>query len=989
MIGFLYGQTEYNMLKSSLRVSRYVSCAKEYGYHALSITDANMYGHYKFYNECIKNDIKPIIGLEFKIYSLSDDKIDKMIAYAINDNGYKELIKMSSYDKVKEHIFTIDELKKYKNVLFISGIETELIRTSSPTDLLKKYKQIENFGVGISLSYKNIRQGMCRLFDESLALGIKAYPISPTLYDNIEDYDAYEALSMINNEVPLVDCNYHYKSALEIENEFYSYEIVFKNYEEFVNKVNVTIRPVAVSLPKFPNTNNTPSSDYLRGLCEKGLQKRTSYKLYADISIYKERLNYELSVIHKMNYDDYFLIVWDYVKYAKKQGIMVGPGRGSAAGSLVSYCLGITSIDPIRFDLLFERFLNPARVSMPDIDMDFPDDKRQQVIEYTRDLYGEDHVCTISAFGTFQIKSSIRDLGRVLKLRNQDIEIISKLASEANDFDKLISDYENNPQIYKLLSVAKKIENLPRHISTHAAGIIISADPLTDKIPLQLGSTSLFQSQLEAVDLAELGLLKMDFLGIRNLTLIDNIAKCIPNMNNITIQNIPLDNEKTYRLLQDGDTDGVFQLEKEGIKKVLRKLKPTKFDDLVAVIALYRPGPMENIDEFIARKNGKAFTYLHPDLEPILKSTYGIIVYQEQIMQISYRFAKMSLGEADLLRKAVSKKDKETLDEYKKKFVISTVNAGYSEIIANQIYDYILKFANYGFNKSHSVAYAVLAYQMAYFKANYFALFMAKYLNSVISNNSLIEKNISYVRRKGINVFKPDINLSDVEFISQNNALIYPLQGINQIGVSTAKEIVKERLLNGKYSSFEDFKRRLPSLGKGIYESLIYAGAFDSFGSTKKSMLSSSSPLEDIFNNQYGADLKEQDGELSLEELRIGEKKSLGFNLEYDPFKDINYLTKNYNAKFFGQELMQYAGRAIVELSNTKEVTTKKGDKMLLGQAFDGRKELKFVIFPSSYQKIPFQIETDGLYLTFGKIEKNSNDGTYEYNIIEVKERIR
>lgn len=989
MIGFLYGQTEYNMLKSSLKISSYVSNAKAYGYYALSITDPNMYGHYKFYNECIKSGIKPIIGLEFRIYSLTDNKIDKMIAYALDDKGYQSLLEMSSKDKIEDYIFNLNELLKYKNLIFISSLETELLRTNDINGLLLKYNNLEYFGVGISFSNKAINQNMNRLYEEAKALGIKSFPISPTYYDKPEDYDAYVALSMINNEVPLENCTYHYKTSAEIENEYYTYDSVFVNYEELVNKINVTIKPVAVSLPKYPGTNGIPSSDFLRSLCEKGLQKRAAYRIYGDISVYKQRLDYELSVIHKMNYDDYFLIVWDYVKYAKKQGIMVGPGRGSAAGSLVSYCLGITSIDPIRFDLLFERFLNPARVSMPDIDMDFPDDKRQQVIDYTKSVYGDDHVCSISAFGTFQVKSSIRDLGRVMKIKPQDIDIISKLASETNDYDKLMKDYESNKEIYRLLSVAKKIENLPRHISTHAAGIIISSDPLTNNVPLQLGSTSLYQSQLEAIDLAELGLLKMDFLGIRNLTIIDNIAKCIPNMNNITIQNIPLDNEKTYRLLQEGDTDGVFQLESEGIKKVLKKLKPTKFDDLVAVIALYRPGPMDNIDEFIARKNGKSFTYLHPDLEPILKSTYGIIVYQEQIMQISYRFAKMSLGEADLLRKAVSKKDKDALDKYKNKFVSSAVSAGYSEQIANQIYNYILRFANYGFNKSHSVAYAVLAYQMAYFKANYFSLFMAKYLNSVISNNTIIERNIAYIRRKGFLVLKPSINQSNIEFVSSKNSLIYPLQGINQIGINIAKDIITEREKNGLFNSFEDFKRRMPGLGKNVYESLIYSGAFDEFGETKKSMLSSSSPLEDIFNNQYGADLKKQDGELSYEELRMGERKSLGFNLEYDWFKNISALAKKYNSKFFGKDLMQFNSRVIVELSMMKEIITKKSEKMLLGQAFDGTKSLKFVIFPSSYKKLKINLDQDGLYLTYGRIEKNNTNNMYEYNINDVIEKIR
>ena len=396
------------------------------------------------------------------------------------------------------------------------------------------------------------------------------------------------------------------------------------------------------------------------------------------------------------------------------------------------------------------------------------------------------------------------------------------------------------------MTVAKKIENLPRTITTHAAGIIISDDDLTNNVPLQKGSTDLYQSQLDSHDLADLGLLKMDFLGITNLAIIDSICSSIPNLNNITIQNIPLDNEHTYELLRKGDTDGIFQLESEGIKKVLVKLKPTSFNDLVAVLALYRPGPMDNIDEFILRKHGKSFSYLHPDLEPILKETYGIIVYQEQIMQICVRFAKMSLAEADIFKNVtVSKKDKQLLTENREKFVGGAVKNGYEKKVADDIYDYIVKFANYGFNKSHSVAYSIISYHMAYFKANYFALFMAKYLNSVLGNVSVIENKLMYARRRGINVLPPNINVSCEYFVTKGNDLIYPLTGIQQIGFQIAKQIIAERE-NGSFKSLNDFKERLPQINKNVIEALIYSGAFDSFNVTKKMMLSQSDPLESI-----------------------------------------------------------------------------------------------------------------------------------------------
>ena len=987
MIGFLYGQTEYNMLKSAMRLSDYVKKAKLYGYEALSITDHNMYGHYKFYHLCQENSIKPIIGLELNLKAL-DEKEDKIIAYALNNIGYVELLKISSMDKLENKIFTLDELSKYKNVIFITTFNSEWYRQNNFKYLLDNYNKLDNWGLGLSFAGQSLINQSNLLYNFGLQNNIKMYPLSPTLYNEAEDYDAYEALSLIANEKPMSYLDFHFKSIRDIEDEFFMHEDVFNHYEKLVKEIDVTINPVKKSLPKFDTGVNSSSYEYLQSLCQKGLERRYSFSHVTDLKLYKERMNYELSVIHTMGYDDYFLIVWDYVRYAKKAGIMVGPGRGSAAGSLVAYCLGITNVDPLRYNLLFERFLNPERVTMPDIDMDFPDDKREDVIKYVRNKYGEYRVCTISAFGTFQVKSSIRDIGRALKIKTQDIDIITKLAAKADNFDSFLTDYRENKEIYKLLTVAKKIENLPRHITTHAAGIIISNDDLTKNVPLQKGSTELYQSQLDAHDLADLGLLKMDFLGITNLATIDSICKAIPNLNNITIQNIPLDDQRTYELLKKGDTDGIFQLESEGIKKVLVKLQPTSFNDLVAVLALYRPGPMDNIDEFILRKHGKKFNYLHPDLEPILKETYGIIVYQEQIMQICVRFAKMTLAEADILRRAVSKKDKDLLNQNREKFVTNAIKNGYDKKVADDIYDLIVKFANYGFNKSHSVAYAIISYQMAYFKANYFALFMAKYLNSVIGNVSVIEKKINYAQKRGLNILPPDINLSKDYFISKGNNLIYPLTGVQQIGSQIASQILLERE-KGSFKSLNDFKERLPQINKSVIEALIYAGAFDSFNMTKKQMLSQSDPLEMLFSNELKGDLKAISGELSLDELRLGERKYLGFNIKYNLFKDMDYIQKKYNAIPFSKRAINYNSRIIVEFSNIKEIKTKKGDLMALGTAFDGKTSLRLVIFPSNYNRVKQIIKTDELFLTIGKLSKSTMTNEYEYQLEDILEKVR
>ncbi|MDE7161982.1 MAG: DNA polymerase III subunit alpha, partial [Anaeroplasmataceae bacterium] len=508
---------------------------------------------------------------------------------------------------------------------------------------------------------------------------IKTIPIHNCRYLVNKDIIIYEALTQINSKPISVK-----------EYEEYSFDtepICNQEVEDFINEINLSLYPKQFYLPAYPNTKGESAIEYLTTLCKKGLYRRLKGNIPP---IYQERLNYELSVIHKMGYSDYFLIVWDFILYAKKKEILVGPGRGSGAGSLVAYCLGITEIDPLKYDLLFERFLNPERISMPDIDTDFPDTYRDDVIQYVNQLYGPKHVCYISAFNTFQIKSSIRDLGRIRKINSSRLNEVIRLVESNPNYDDLLKQFANRPELYEFLYIIRGLDGLPRHISTHAAGIIISSTVLDDIIPLQEGLNGLYQSQLEAVDLEKIGLLKMDFLGIRNLTIIDEVIKSIPGFTMEKLRTIPLDDKKTYHLLQSADTLGVFQLESNGIRQVLYKLKPECFDDLVAVLALYRPGPMDNIDEFIARRHGKKFTYEHPVLEPILKSTYGIIVYQEQIMQIAQRFANFTLGQADLLRRAISKKNESQLKEQEAAFLAGAMSNGHSKEVAEHIYEYFL-----------------------------------------------------------------------------------------------------------------------------------------------------------------------------------------------------------------------------------------------------------------------------------------------------------
>lgn len=993
MIGFLYGQTEYNMLRCSLRLNEYIAKAKEFGYEALTITDHNMYGHFKFYSKCKEFGIKPLIGLELYTYGCNNMK-QPIIGYALNNTGYKELLTISSLDKCEGKIFTLDELSLYENIIFICTQNSDIYKVSSENDLqtltkyLKDYNdKLKHFGVGICLKEDILVDCCNNLKNICKDLRIKYYPLSQTLYLQKEDNIVYKCLRVIDNESGDDGYNSHFKNVEEITNEFFMFEECFDYFDELVKLIDIEIKPVDISLPKYPKTNGKSSCEYLKSLCIKGLERRLAYEKNANYNSYNQRLDYELTVINKMGYDDYFLIVWDFVRFAKKEGIMVGPGRGSAAGSLVAYCLGITNVDPLKYDLLFERFLNPERVSMPDIDMDFPDDKRNMVMQYVEELYGKERVCNISIFGTFQIKSSIRDIGKALQIPQNEIDVISKIASTTNNYQALLEQYKNNYRIYELLVIAKKVENLPRHSSTHAAGIILSHTELINNVPLQKGVNVTNQSQLEASDLATLGLLKMDFLGIRDLATIDNVCKEIKGMDNISIQKIPLNDKNTFQLLCRGDTLGVFQLESEGMKNTLRKLKPSTFDDLVAILALYRPGPMDFIDEYIERKNGKKYTYIHPNLEPILKSTYGIIVYQEQIMRIGYEFAGLSLGQADILRRAVSKKDKGALDSNRYTFVNEAMKKGYSESISNQIYDLIVKFANYGFNKSHSVAYALVTYQMAYFKANYFSLFIAKFLNNMIGNSKTLVSYLDYAKNHNVVIERPDINISTTGFVVKNGHLVFPLQGITNIGNALAKEILIERE-KGLFKSFDDFKNRIPTMNQKALEMLIYSGAFDSFGKSKKSMIENSNSLIEIFNRSINADevLIQKETEYELDELKKYELDALGINISYDLFRNISVLLKNNSAYQFGRSMLDKSFRTIIQFKYIKEINTKNGQRMIIGDIYDGKSVITGIIFPRVYEAYKNIIEYDKLFVSYGRLGFNNEKNKYEFIIEELRE---
>ncbi|MDE7213023.1 MAG: DNA polymerase III subunit alpha, partial [Anaeroplasmataceae bacterium] len=914
-------QTEYNLLSNSIHLKDYIETAKKHAFTFLSMTDKNMYGSYKFYQECVSNQIKPIIGIE--ITYVDDDSFkSKLLAYALNEEGYKNLLKISTFLATHEEPYGLEFLEPYrKSVAFISVYNESIIErlhySKAEQELNLKLKQFTsyfNFYIGYSFTNRldrlNANQEICSIAHK---LGVKTVPLHNCRYLNNEDKIIYEALCQIaGNPIEVKDY------------EDYSFDIDPLSSEEleaFVNQIHLNLYPKKFYLPAYPNTKGASAREYLKSLCSKGLFRRLKGK--AIPKTYQERLEYELSVIDKMGYSDYFLIVWDFILYAKKKGILVGPGRGSGAGSLVAYCLGITDIDPLEYDLLFERFLNPERISMPDIDTYFPATSRDAVLKDFKELYGDKHVCNISAFNTFQIKSSIRDLGRIRKIDNSRLNEIIRMVEANPDYNSLLKQFESRQDIYKFLYIIRGLDGLPRHISTHAAGVIISSTPLDDVIPLQEGINGLYQSQLEATDLEQIGLLKMDFLGIRNLTIIDEVIKNIPGFTMNDLRNIPLNDKKTYQLLQSADTLGVFQLESDGIRRVLNKLKPERFDDLVAVLALYRPGPMENIDEFIERRHGKRFTYEHPVLEPILRSTYGIIVYQEQIMQIAQSFAGFTLGQADLLRRAISKKKESELKNQETAFIEGAMRKGHSQAVAKHIYDYFLKFNNYGFNKSHAVAYGLVSYQMAYFKANYFNIFISKILNNVIGATKMMVSYINYAKAHKVMTFKPNVNISTNQFVVNQNGMFMPLQAIHSIGEMTTLEIVNERNKNGLFKSFQDFKERT-KLSESALEAFIYAGALDGFGMTKKQMIEAKSSINEIISRHL-EDKIEDTSEYEFNVLQQKEYLYLGFNLTYDIFLDIANLQKKYQASYLSRK----TGRCVGCFDTTKKISTKKQEPML------------------------------------------------------------
>ncbi|MGM0843965.1 MAG: DNA polymerase III subunit alpha [Bacillota bacterium] len=1011
----------FSLLSSTASVKSLVQKALQHDYRAIAITDRNvMYGVIPFYHECRKNGIKPIIGITADVMSESEDRSFPLVLLAKNNAGYRNLLKISSVIGTRSpEGIPYKWLKGYGEGLIgitpgITGeIEQQLLaglQEKAEDAYISLQKVFGEDSFYISLQNHGLQDE--EIIEEGIQKLGQKYKVKQVVANNVqfvekEDAFAHECLLAIRDGVKLADDDretlpndqFYFKSKNEMLDLFGRHVDALENTMNVADACNVEIAFNQNLLPKYPLPPGDSADQYLQQLCIQGLKERE----LEDSNEYMERLKYELSVILKMNFSDYFLIVWDFMKFAREQSILTGPGRGSAAGSLVAYLLRITDVDPIVHGLLFERFLNPDRISMPDIDIDFPDYRREEVIEYVHQKYGDLHVAQIITFGTLAAKAALRDTARVFGFNSKELEQLSRFIQsrhglslksaydESADFRDFINESQHKQRLFQ---TALKLEGLPRHASTHAAGVIISERPLVDLIPIQAGQGSVHLTQYPMEILEEIGLLKMDFLGLRNLTIIDRIVTSIRKGTGkrFTLNEIPHSDEKTFQLLSQGRTDGVFQLESDGMKNVLVKLQPSSFEDIVAVNALFRPGPMENIPLFISRKHGEeTIDYPHPDLKEILGVTYGVIVYQEQIMKIASKMAGFSLGEADLLRRAVSKKKRDVLDSERKHFIDGAVKKGYSFETAEEIYDLIVRFANYGFNRSHAVAYSMIAYQLAYLKANYPSYFLAALLTSVIGNDTKISQYIREAKQNDLEIFPPSINLSQFPFKVEKGGIRYSLGAIRGVGAAALKEIYQER--QGKpFADLFDFCLRVSvkAVNRKTLEALVFSGALDDFGKGRATLLASLDvaiehselvrPQDqdyDLFEEEEAFLLKPKYTEVEdmpLEKKLEYEKQVLGLYLSDHPVSPFEKMFKDLSAiDLFDLEEGNKNIRAGVYITSLKTIRTKKGEVMAFITVSDSSGEMEGVVFPNAYKQFSALIKEGSILMIEGSVEKRND----------------
>ncbi|MFB5677839.1 DNA polymerase III subunit alpha [Paenibacillus terreus] len=1052
----LHVHSEYSLLDGAARTLDLVKQAAADGMEALALTDHGvMYGIIPFYKACIEHGVKPIIGCEAYLTagsrkergSRKDQPIYHLILLAKNMAGYRNLMKLCSIGHLEGFHYKpridMESLAAHsEGIICLSAclggeVPQHLLHGREEEARRAARRYLDIFGDDFYLELqdhglpeqKRVNGLLVTLAQE---LGIPLVATNDIHYLTREDAEVQDVLICIGTGKTVEDegrfriptDQLYFKSAEEMARLFPHIPEALENTVKIARQCNVELEFGKSILPAYrPLPEGMTPAVYLQQLCSAGLEKRyASTPLWTDPEGRREleaRLEYELSTIESMGFSDYFLIVWDFIAFAHQNGIVTGPGRGSSAGSLVAYVLEITNVDPIKYKLLFERFLNPERITMPDIDIDFSDERRDEVIAYVTEKYGREHVAQIITFGTLAARAAVRDVGRVLNVPYGEVDRAAKLIpgqlgihiSRALEISPDLKElYETKPQTRNLLDMAMKVEGMPRHASTHAAGVVISQSPLTDSVPLQEGGEGIPLTQYSMENLESIGLLKMDFLGLRTLSIIERCQKWIQEQygEHPDFSKISDDDSLTYEMLGHGDTTGVFQLESAGMRRVLKELKPSRFEDIISVVALYRPGPMEFIPRFIEAKHGKTeVQYPHPDLEPILRDTFGIIVYQEQIMQIASRMAGFSLGDADLLRRAVSKKKREVLNRERGHFVQGSLKQGYSEAEAEAVYDMIVRFADYGFPRAHAAAYGVLAFQTAYLKAHYPVHFMSSMLAAVMGSHRKVAEYVVECRRMGIEVLPPDVNESGVLFtpvvlndpddsvnegMSRPGNIRFGLAAIKNVGTQAMESILAVRA-EKPFESLLDFCRRvdLRVCNKRVIESLIQAGAFDSLPGHRAQLLAM---LDEAVEAALKWRKERDDLQIQLfdfvetpnwdipypevppfsgsQQLEL-ERELLGLYLSGHPLDD------------FGEELEAAGTDRLMELAeaedeaavvtagmvvSVKTITTKQGKPMAFIELEDQIERCEVVLFPEVWRRSQRLVEKGALLAVRAKIQQ-------------------
>ncbi|MCW6701286.1 DNA polymerase III subunit alpha [Anaerococcus sp. NML200537] len=1056
----LHLHTEYSLLDGYSRIDKLLDKCLDLGMDSVAITDhGSMYGVIEFYKQATKRGIKPIIGCEVyvsekdhKIKDPTNKRYYHLILLAENETGYKNLVKIVSeayvngfyykprvsFDFIKDHTEGLIALSACLNGevnqrILENDMEAAISTAKKYEDAFGKgnyFLEIQDHGIP---EQKQVNKGVTYLHRK---LGIEMVATNDVHYIEREDSYLQDVLLCIQtgalvkdeNRMRMPNREFYLKDPDTMSEIFKDYERAVENTTKIADRCKLEIKFHEPHLPYYTKLPEGLSNlDYLKLLVNQGISKK--YK--NPTSEIVERVKKEIEVINSMGYVDYFLIVWDFVNYARNNDIAVGPGRGSAAGSIVSYALDITQIDPIKYNLIFERFLNPERVSMPDIDIDFDYVLRDKVVEYVNDLYGRDHVSQIITFGRMQARNAIRDVGRVLDIAYGKVDTIAKqipatigmtIDKALEESDSFRASYHKDAESKRLIDTARKLEGLPRHTSIHAAGVVISKDPLTEIIPLAL-SNDLVVTQFDMTEIEELGLLKMDFLGLRNLTVIKDTIKDIKKNYglDIDIENIDVNDKNVIKQFNKAQTIGLFQFESAGMRAFLKNLKPTVFDDLIAANSLFRPGPMDEIPKYIHNKNNpEDVSFLDEKLRPILGVTYGIIVYQEQVMQIVQQLAGYSLGEADNLRRAMSKKKMSVMEENRDIFINGKVDEdgqilipgairnGVDKKAANTIYDEMISFAKYAFNKSHSAAYSLVAVQTAYLKHYYPEEYMANLISSVMDQSSKLYLYVSETKRLGIEVLAPDINKSYGPFEVADKKIIFGLSGIKNLGANLIAAIIKARDAGGEFINFKNFLERVEdvdsrALNKKGIDSLIKAGAFDSLGYTRSSLMAiyekAIATVHD--NNKINVtgqiNLLDMAGDVDTRDIDMPniaeypkniklklEKEVLGFYISEHPLSEnaealeniVNFTT-DYRENLDDRQMARLDGKYVTMagiLNNKKELTTKKRDLMSFASLEDMYGNIEMVIFPSTYKQYRNLIEDDNVLIVKGKLQTDESD---------------